>query len=100
MCRPYSIVFSIAQSLHLYIDSDLSLIDLMLMSEPDLPRPVSNKYPVRLPQIVKKHSGEQIIGFEFEFGVDIPLQLPSASAWCCSGLSMILLLAYKYLTIC
>ena len=55
----------------------------MLMSEPDLPRPVSNKYLVRLPEIVKKYSGEEIIGYEFEFRVDIPLQLPSASAWCC-----------------
>ena len=53
----------------------------MPMSEPDLPRPVLNKYPVRLLEIVKKHSGEQIIGCEFEFGDDTPLQLPSASAW-------------------
>ena len=82
MRRSYSIVLhSIAKSLRLYIDSDLSLIDSMLISEPDLPRPVSNKYLVRLPEIVKKYSGEQIIGFEFEFGIDILLRLPSASAW-------------------
>jgi len=93
MCRSYSIVLhSIATSLHLYIDSDLSLIDSMLMSEPDLPRPVSNKYLVRLPEIVKKHSEEQIIGFEFEFRVDIPLQLPSVSAWCCSSRPRVLTL--------
>ena len=93
MCRSYSIVLhSIAKNPHLYIDSDLSLIDSMLMSEPDLPRPVLNKYLVRLPEKVKRHSGEQLIGFEFEFGVDIPLQLPSASVWRCSSRPRVLTL--------
>lgn len=64
----------------------------MLMSEPDLPRPVSNKYLVHLPEIVKKHSEEQIIGFEYEFGVGIPLQLPSVSACCCSSRPRVLTL--------
>lgn len=86
------VLHSIVTSLHLYINFDLSLIDSMLMSKPGLPRPISNKYLVRLPEIVKKYLGEEIIGYEFEFRVDIPLQLPSASAWCCSLRPRVLIL--------